>query len=204
MTLAHSPDPAPPDLAGAKRALRAVARKERSALAQTAGAAVPAQLLECFDAALQPASGTIVSGYWPSRDEIDPRPLMAALHHRGHVCALPVIAGAAIPLVFRRWAPGDALVAGGYDIPVPSESAPQLAPGLLLVPLLAFDRTGARLGYGGGFYDRTLDASRAVGPVLAVGLAYAGQMVAGVPCEASDQRLDWIVTEAEAIRAGAS
>ena len=188
----------------AKRTLRAVARKERSALARAAGEAVPAQLLERFDAALQPAPVTIVSGYWPSRDEIDPRPLMAALHRRGHLCALPVIAGAAAPLVFRRWAPGDALAAGGYDIPVPPEGAPALTPGLLLVPLLAFDRTGVRLGYGGGFYDRTLEALRAAGPVLAVGLAYAGQAVACVPCEASDQRLDWIVTETEAIRAGAS
>ena len=204
MTLVRSPDPAPPDLAAAKRALRTVARRRRSLLAQAAGAAAPAQLLEHFGAALQPAPGTIVSGYWPSRDEIDSRPLMTALHRRGHLCALPVIVTAQTPLAFRRWAPGDAMAPGAFDIPVPPESAPALTPGLLLVPLLAFDPTGARLGYGGGFYDRTLDALRAAGPVIAVGLAYAGQRVEDVPGEASDQRLDWIVTEAEAIRASSS
>ncbi len=204
MTLARSSDPDPPDLAATKRALRAVARKERSALAQAARAAVPAQLLERFDAALQPSPEAVVSGYWPSRDEIDPRPLMAALHRRGHTCALPAIAGAAAPLVFRRWAPGDALVRGAYDIPVPPDPASEVTPGVLLVPLLAFDRSGARLGYGGGFYDRTLEALRAAGPLLAVGLAYAGQAVERVPSDAADQRLDWIVTETEATRAGAS
>lgn len=204
MTRAHSPDLAPPDLTAAKRALRAVARAERAALARAADARATVQLLDRFDAALRPAPVTIVSGYWPSRDEIDPRPLMTALHRRGHTCALPVIAGTGAALVFRRWAPGDALVAGAYDIPVPAECAPTLTPGLLLVPLLAFDRTGARLGYGGGYYDRTLEALRAAGPVLAVGLAYGGQEVECVPVDASDQRLDWIVTETGAIRAGVS
>jgi 5-formyltetrahydrofolate cyclo-ligase len=195
---------APPDLAAAKRALRVVARKTRTALDDAADAAVPAGLVERFDAAIELAPGAILSGYWPSRGEIDPRALMAGLCERGHVCALPVIEAPDTPLVFRRWVPGDALVAGAFKIPVPQESAPAVTPTVLLVPLLAFDHTGYRLGYGGGYYDRTLAALRAVGPVLAIGLAYAGQAIERVPRDSTDQGLEWILTEAGAHRAEAS
>jgi len=91
---------------------------------------------------------------------------------------------------------------GPFGIQEPTAAAPVLRPDLLLVPLLAFDRSGHRLGYGGGFYDRTLRALRADGAVLAVGIAYAGQEVDAVPVAEYDQPLNWIVTEREAIEIG--
>jgi len=147
-------------------------------------------------------AGAAVSGYWPMRSELDPRPILTALSARGHPLCLPVVAGKARPLVFRAWHPGDALVAGGYGTQVPDAGQEVVVPHLLLVPLLAFDRAGYRLGYGGGFYDRTLAALRAAGPVVAVGLAFCAQEVDTVPHDATDARLDWIVTEAEAIEIG--
>ena len=106
------------------------------------------------------------------------------------------------PLVFRQWAPGDALVLGRWNIKVPPEEAPEVLPDVLLVPLLAFDRRGFRLGYGGGFYDRTLEKLRTLKKVTAIGIAYAGQEVDAVPYEEFDQRLDWIMTEKESFKCG--
>jgi 5-formyltetrahydrofolate cyclo-ligase len=127
------------------------------------------------------------------RSEADPRPAMAA--HSGPLC-LPVVAGRGRPLVFRAWMPGAPLVAGGFGAMVPAAEAAELVPEVLIVPMLAFDRQGYRLGYGGGFYDRTLAALRAAGPVRAIGLAFAGQEVAAVPRGPWDVALDLIVTEA--------
>ena len=138
-------------------------------------------------------AGRVLSGYWPMRGEADPRPAMAA--HAGPVC-LPVVAGRGLPLRFRAWAPGAPLVAGGYGAMVPEPEAAEVVPEVLIVPLLAFDRQGFRLGYGGGFYDRTLAALRAAGPCRAIGLAFAGQEVAAVPRGATDLALDLVVTEA--------
>jgi 5-formyltetrahydrofolate cyclo-ligase len=134
--------------------------------------------------------------------EIDPRPLMQALDERGHGLALPVVAGAGQPLVFRAWTPGDPLRPAAFNTREPGPDKAEVTPRVLLVPLLAFDRAGYRLGYGGGFYDRTLAGLRAAGAALAVGLAFAGQEVESVPRDPNDSRLDWIVTEAEAIRIG--
>ena len=143
--------------------------------------------------------GTVVSAYWPLGDEIDPRPLMEALHLRGHRLALPAIRAAGRPLDFRAWLPGDPLTSAGFGIQEPAATAPSVAPRVLLVPLLAFDAAGYRLGYGGGFYDRSLALLRAAGDTLAVGLAYADQQVAAVPREATDQPLDLVVTERDVI-----
>jgi 5-formyltetrahydrofolate cyclo-ligase len=143
--------------------------------------------------------GTVVSAYWPLGDEIDPRPLMEALHLRGHRLALPAIRAAGQPLDFRAWLPGDPLISAGFGIQEPAPTAPSVAPSVLLVPLLAFDAAGYRLGYGGGFYDRSLALLRAAGDTLAVGLAYADQQVAAVPREATDQPLDLVVTERDVI-----
>jgi 5-formyltetrahydrofolate cyclo-ligase len=135
--------------------------------------------------------GAALSGYLPIRSEIDPLPVMAA--HRGPV-GVPVIDGAGLPLRFRVWTPGCGLVPGPFGAMVPQAGA-DLVPRILIVPLLAWDRRGFRLGYGGGFYDRTLAGLRARGPVTAVGYAFAGQEVAQVPTDAFDQPLDLIATE---------
>ena len=141
-------------------------------------------------------AGKVLAGYMPMRTEIDPLPAMAA---HGGVVGVPVIPGEAQPLVFHRWHPGARMVAGAFGALVP-EASEEVVPEVLIVPLLAFDRAGYRLGYGGGFYDRTLEGLRARGPVTAIGFAFAAQEVDRVPTEPTDQKLDLIVTERGVIR----
>ena len=194
MTPPNDPD----TLREAKKAARAAARAVRAALPSAgAGEALAACFLAEFGGL---SAGATVAGYWPIGDELDVRPLLGALAARGHACALPVVVRKGEPLLFRRWAPGDAVAPGALGIPEPDAAAPEVRPDLLLVPLLAFDRAGYRLGYGGGFYDRTLERLRRGGPVTAAGVGYAGQEVAAVPRDAYDQPLDWIVTERYALK----
>jgi 5-formyltetrahydrofolate cyclo-ligase len=144
--------------------------------------------------------GAIVSGYWPLPGELDVRPLIHQIHEAGHRIALPVVKAKNEPLLFRHWTPGTALVQGSFKVMTPPEGAPELEPQVLLVPLLAFDGAGYRLGYGGGFYDRTLEMRRREAhsghPVLAIGIAFAAQETTSLPRGPFDQRLDWIATEA--------
>ncbi len=184
-----------------KRDLRELARAERRAAAAT-GSEAGERLQESFLSALSLPPAQVVAGYWPMPEEIDVRPLMTNLHLSGHVLVLPVVVGRDQPLIFRRWRPSMALDAGVYGIPVPGAESPEATPGVLLVPLLAFDGEGRRLGYGAGYYDRTLAALRRAGDILAIGVAYATQRMDSLPEEASDQRLDWVVTEEGAIRTG--
>ncbi|MFQ6551653.1 5-formyltetrahydrofolate cyclo-ligase [Aestuariibius insulae] len=141
--------------------------------------------------------GVPVSGYLPIRTEIDPVSAMAEAAAWGPV-GVPVIEEEAQPLRFREWSPDAVLVPGPFGVPVPDEGD-WMTPEILIIPLLAFDRAGARLGYGGGYYDRTLAALRADGACLAVGFAYAAQEVKMVPTEPTDAPLDMIVTEREVI-----
>ena len=136
-----------------------------------------------------------VSAYLPIRDELDPAPAMLALHGLGYRLCVPVIEARGRPLRFREWHPGARLASGPFGVRVP-EAGDWLVPQALVVPLLAFDRTGNRLGYGGGFYDRTLTALRANGPVHAIGFAYAAQEVERIPIDETDAHLDAVVTEA--------
>jgi 5-formyltetrahydrofolate cyclo-ligase len=172
-------------------ALKAAARKAAFAVRKEAFARGQGQAAELLADYLAGQGGRVLSGYMPMRTEIDPLPAMAA--HRGPV-GVPVIPGAAMPLRFREWTPGCALVPGEFGALIPAEGA-WLEPEVVIVPLLAFDARGYRLGYGGGFYDRTLEGLRARRPTLAVGFAFAAQEVAEVPIDATDQRLDAIVTE---------
>lgn len=142
-------------------------------------------------AALAPYAGRVLAGYVPMRTEVDPLPAMAA--HQGPV-ALPVVMAPATPLQFREWRPDVPLVRATFGTMVP-EAGAWLVPQVLIVPMLAFDARGFRLGYGGGFYDRTLEGLRAQGPVLALGFAFDAQEVPEVPTEPTDEPLDGIVTE---------
>ena len=172
---------------GAKAEMRRAAFAAR----KTAFAAGQGQAAELLADVLAGHPGKVLAGYMAMRTEIDPLVAMAA--HPGPV-AVPVIAGKGLPLRFREWSPGCSMAAGEFGALIPVDGA-WLEPEVLIVPLLAFDARGFRLGYGGGFYDRTLSWLRAKGPVLAVGFAFAAQEVAAVPVDGFDQRLDMVVTE---------
>ncbi len=132
-------------------------------------------------------------------DEADPRALARALAARGCRLALPVVVRPKAPLYFRAWREGDGLTVHAFGMHEPAATAPQLVPDLLLVPLLAFDARGHRLGYGGGFYDRTLASLAAK---LAVGVAFAGQETDALPDQPHDHPLDMVVTETGVRRFG--
>lgn len=146
---------------------------------------------------LFPADGPArtIAGYMPIGSEIDPRPALRDLERRGHSLCLPVVVGDDRPLEFRAWGSGDPLEDGAFDVKIPTADAPVVTPDAVLVPGLAFDGDGFRIGYGKGYYDRTLTELRARGPVLVAGLAYAVQMVDAVPHEGHDAPLDMVVTE---------
>ncbi len=183
------------DVVAAKRHARRIAEERRAAAHAAAGPSAAAVLAAHGLPFLPPRPSGIVSGFTSFRTEIDVIPLLARLAGDGWVTALPVVAADGAPLAFRRWIPGEPTVPGRFGIPVPHEASAELLPDVLLVPMLAFDRSGFRLGYGGGFYDRTVEWLRAAKPVVAVGVAYAAQEVAAVPRGRYDQPLDWIVTE---------
>jgi len=155
--------------------------------------------MDHFLAAQLHTGAKIISGYRPIRTEIDPTPLMEALHAAGHRLCVPVIQGRGLALKFREWSPGAEMIEGDFGAFVPA-TGDWLAPYLLIAPLVAFDAAGWRLGYGGGFYDRSLQGLRARQRTLAVGLAYSAQQVDAVPRDPTDQPLDAIVTEQGMIR----
>lgn len=163
--------------------------RRKAARSADADAAAAAHLIEV----LMPHKGKPMAGYMPIRTEIDPRPAMAALSAFGPV-GVPVIDGNGLPLRFKEWTPDGALEDGPFGAKVPVEGA-WVTPEVVILPLVAFTFEGARLGYGGGFYDRTLETLRACGPVLAVGYAYSGQAAPDLPVEPTDQSLDVLVTE---------
>jgi 5-formyltetrahydrofolate cyclo-ligase len=137
----------------------------------------------------------VVSAFFPYKSEIDARLLLGKLAGEGWSTCLPIVIALGEPLVFRRWLPGEPTVPGVWNIPRPASDAPVVEPDVLLVPMLAFDRRGYRLGYGGGFYDRTLELLRAKKLIVAIGVAYAAQEIDSVPHDSHDQPLDFIMTE---------
>lgn len=186
----------------AKDAARREARARRDAIADsdrpTASAAVRDRIAELAHDGHLPRGAA--GGYWPLGSELDARPALLHLKQLGHTVGLPVSGPRGTALVFRDWDPQAPMAAGRYGIQEPAEARAVLRPSLLLVPLLAFDRSGHRLGYGAGYYDRTLDALRDGGAVVAVGVAFAAQEMPAVPVDGHDERLDWIVTERETLR----
>ncbi|UYP68760.1 5-formyltetrahydrofolate cyclo-ligase [Thalassobacter stenotrophicus] len=140
-----------------------------------------------------PVKGAVIAGYMPIRTEISPLSAMSALSRDNTVC-VPVVQGAGLPLVFHRWSPEAEMMPGAFGASVP-KSAEVVTPDIVIVPLVAFDLSRGRLGYGGGFYDRTLEKLRAVNAKLrVVGFAYDAQQVSHVPLEPTDQPLDALIT----------
>ncbi len=174
-----------------KAALRKAAFAARKVAHQRASAHMPAATAHLLRL-LGPVR--CVAGYMPIRSEIDPRLAMTDLAAQGARIGVPVIESAGAPLRFREWSPGCAMVAGPFGALVPAEGD-WMTPEALIVPLVAFDAALNRLGYGGGFYDRTLEGLRRAGPVRAVGFAYSAQELPDIPAEPTDQRLDALVTE---------
>ncbi len=181
-----------------KERLRREAIARRDALPPEARQAA-AEAIAARQFPLAIATGMIVSGFMPLKSEINPLPLMRKLAAQGARLALPAVAGRGKPLVMREWVLGEPLDAGVWGIREPKPEAAELEPDILLVPLLAFDRAGHRIGYGAGYYDLTLAQLRARKPVIAVGLAFAAQEVAAVPATPRDARLDLVLTEREVI-----
>ena len=181
-----------------KAELRREALARRDAmLPEVRQAAAEALAARNFPLAIAP--GAIVAGFMPLTSEINPLPLMQKLAGQGARLALPVIAGRGQPLILRAWEPGAPLERGQWGIREPKPEAREVEPDILLVPLLAFDRVGHRIGYGAGYYDLTIAHLRARKAILAVGLTFAVQEVPAVPATPRDARLDLVLTEREAI-----
>jgi len=176
--------------AAMRRAVLAQRRAAHAARGPEAAAALAARI-----AAELPAAGYCVAGYWPLGDEIDIRPTLAAFKAAGGDIALPVAAQQGQVLIFRNYTPGDPLDSGPFGTQHPSARASVVAPDVLLLPLIAFDLTGQRLGYGAGYYDRTVSALRAERKIVVIGVAYDEQEVAAVPVDDHDQAMDAVVTD---------
>ena len=177
------------DFAEVKAIARKAAFDRRKVLFSQAPAAQAAHL----SSVLAGYRGVPLSGFMPIRTEIDPLPAMVEASAHG-IVGVPVIQGPGAPLRFARWAPGIEMVAGPFGAEIPAQQD-FVEPEILIVPLLAFNRQGGRLGYGGGFYDRTLQMLRVRRATVAIGFAFAGQEVEDLPLEPTDQSLDLIVTE---------
>ncbi len=187
------------DLDEAKQSLRRSATARRRDAAAGDDGAAGRLLAEIVGGEIALREGAAVSGYWPIASEIDVMPLLRELAARGHEIALPAVIGKNKPLDFRVWRDGDAMADGPFGIREPLADAAGIEPQVVLAPLLAFDRQGYRLGYGGGFFDRSLAALRRARPTLAIGIAWAAQEVPAVPHDGRDQPLDWVATERQAI-----
>jgi 5-formyltetrahydrofolate cyclo-ligase len=184
-----------------KRALRWRIKTWRAGLgADVMAGAADAVAARGLDFLPHPPQRAVISGFSSLPDEFRAWPLLRRLHGEGHALAMPVMQGKNVPLVFRAWAPGDAMDKAVWGIAEPKADKPALEPDIVLVPLLAFDAAGRRLGYGGGYYDRTLRGLRARKSITAVGLAYDEQQVDAVPHLDYDERLDWVLRPSGPLR----
>jgi 5-formyltetrahydrofolate cyclo-ligase len=197
------PLPAASPVPAEKAAWRNSLLARRAALSVADAAEAGLEAARRFVRALELSSTGTVALFWPLEGEIDTRPLLQALHALGVPTALPRMQGRGMPLRFHQWRPGDPLDAGPFRVQQPLAEAQRVEPAIVLTPLLAFDAEGYRLGWGGGFYDRTFAELRArPRPPSSVGYAFACQEVERVPREPFDQRLDMIVTERATVHPG--
>ncbi len=177
----------------AKARLRETAVDQRAKLGAGIRAEAAAAAAEHFFTEIALGPEQVVAAYWPIRDEIDCKPVLSRLMDGGQPVCLPVIMGQGKPLVFRRWEPGAALYESGFGTLAPPETAPVDEPDVIIIPLLGFDRSGMRLGYGRAYYDITI-ASMSKSPKL-IGYAFAAQELESIPAEEHDVLLDYLVTE---------
>ncbi|MBS0535944.1 MAG: 5-formyltetrahydrofolate cyclo-ligase [Proteobacteria bacterium] len=181
-----------------KSALRAATLAKRDAMPAAERQAAAEELAaRGLPVAVEP--GQIVSGFMPMKTEINPLPLLRKLADAGARLALPCIAGRGKPLIMRAYQFGDQFKSGQWGIREPTPDAPEAKPDIVLVPLVCFDRAGHRVGYGAGYYDRTIAGLRALKPVVTIGIAFALQEIPQVPATEHDQRLDFVLTEKEII-----
>jgi 5-formyltetrahydrofolate cyclo-ligase len=178
---------------GWRRTVRERLIAARLAMSAAAHVDASARVRELVLERLTPVAGRLVGGYWPILGEVDCVPLLERILEAGGATALPVVTGPKRPLRFRPWTPGAAMASGRWDIPHPVEG-PAVRPDVLLVPLVGFDAAGHRLGYGGGFYDRTLAALPR--RPLTIGLGFEIGRLASLRPEPHDAAMDLIVTEA--------
>jgi len=185
------------DVARWRRAERERLRAERMTLRVEARAGIAAALaghLDAFvDAHVGDVAGLAVSGYWPIKGEPDLRPWLTKLHDRGADTALPVVETPGTPLVFRRWRPGMSMVKGHWNIPVPPETSERITPAIALAPLVGWDGDGYRLGYGGGYFDRTL-AALTPRPIV-IGVGFQSARIPTIFPQPHDIRMSAIITE---------
>jgi len=193
------------DIRNQKDQLRKESSERRAALHATYSEAGAASLARLAISALPLTNGKYIAGYSSIKSEIETTPLLRALRELNIKVALPVVIGAGLPLVFREWTAGDPLMNGLHGTRHPSRRSNAIEPDLVLIPLLAFDSQGGRLGYGAGYYDRTLhELKQKRAGVLSVGVAYDEQQVEEVPTGTGDSRLDAVITDRRLIVCGNS
>lgn len=181
-----------PDRAALKAALRKDALGRRRAIPATERIETSLKLAE-FAEDIEVPAGAVIAGYWPIRDELDPRPLLSVLRERGHALCLPVVAKP--HLIFREFGRETEFEDAGFGTMAPGPAAPEVRPDVLLMPLSAFDNAGNRVGYGKGHYDTAIAALEKNGRVICIGLAFDVQEVGEVPAEPHDKPLNGILTE---------
>ena len=186
-------------LAEEKQTLRKAMRSVRRQFHLENGEEAAASLLELATSSPLFGGKKTISCFWPIQTEINTVPLIERLVKMGHRVCLPIVVGEAQPLIFREWLPTLEMIEGAFGAMTPPETSPALTPDLILSPLLAFDNLGFRLGYGGGFYDRSIEQIRKNQSLVTVGMAYSVQEVSDVPTETTDQKLDFLITEKEVI-----
>lgn len=184
---------ADPHIEEAKAALRLKARATRAAINNALRPTAAKSVADHFFSAVNLRPTDIVAGYWRIKDEMDCKPILIRLMDSNQPVCLPVVLGDDMPLELRLWEQGTPLYEAGFGTLAPSELAPHVEPDIIIMPLLGFDKRGTRLGYGGGYYDRTLE--RLVKRPRLVGIAFAAQEIEDIPREAHDVPLDVIVTE---------
>jgi 5-formyltetrahydrofolate cyclo-ligase len=186
---------APSDVAALKASFRMQARERRAMAYRAIGTQIAAQLVNYLPELYLPPH-CVVAGYVQRGSELDPLPMLKALRNNGCRLALPTVTAKNSPMVFRAWTPDEPLVTDAAGLPTPPATAGDIVPEALIVPLVAFDGKGTRLGTGAGYYDRTLPALRANNPkLMVIGVAFAVQQERELPREATDVPLDVVITE---------